>query len=124
MRTGLALAALAAMTDAGAITVSPKLTDEALVNPGMGMVYYHYSNRLWAYGLETKPGDVLDWFPGTSVAYLRVLWNDVEPKEGVLKDGMAIYVMAETSTNYEKNKVEEWIKAWCPHYTFEEMEYM
>ena len=82
MRTGLALAALAAMMDVGAITVSPKLTDEALVNPGMGMVYYHYSNRLWAYGLETKPGDALDWFPGTSVAYLRVLWNDVEPKEG------------------------------------------
>lgn len=41
----------------------------------------------------------------------------------VTKEGMAIYVMAESSTNYEKNKVEEWIKAWCPHYTFEDMEY-
>ena len=68
---------------AHAATVCPTVTDDALVNPGMGMVYYHYSNRLWAYGMYTKPGDVLDWFPGTSTAYLRVLWNDVEPKEGL-----------------------------------------
>lgn len=63
-------------------TVRPAATDAVLQNPGMGMVYYHYSNRLWAYGMYTKAGDTLDWFPGTSVAYLRVLWNDVEPKEG------------------------------------------
>ena len=65
-----------------AVTVAPLATDEALINPGMGMVYYHHSNRLWAYGLHTRPGDTLDWFPGTSVAYLRVLWSDLEPKEG------------------------------------------
>ncbi|MBQ6007856.1 MAG: DUF4832 domain-containing protein [Kiritimatiellae bacterium] len=75
-------AALVAAAFASAATVRPQATDEALVNPGMGMVYYHYSNRLWAYGMYTKPGDVLDWFPGTSTVYLRVLWNDVEPKEG------------------------------------------
>ena len=75
-------AALASAIAASAATVRPQTTDEALVNPGMGMVYYHYANRLWAYGMYTKPGDVLDWFPGTSTVYLRVLWNDVEPREG------------------------------------------
>lgn len=35
---------------------------------------------------------------------------------------MAIYVMAQTSTNYEKNKVESIIRAWCPHYTFEDLQ--
>ena len=74
--------ALALTCAANAVTMRPEATDEVLVNPGMGMVYYHYSNRLWAYGMYTKAGDALDWFPGTSVAYLRVLWNDVEPKEG------------------------------------------
>ena len=56
-------------------------TGEALINPGMGLVHYHYSNRLWAYGMYSKPGDT-DPLPGTSVVYLRVLWSDVEPKEG------------------------------------------
>jgi len=41
-------AALASAIVASAATVRPQATDEALVNPGMGMVYYHYSNRLWA----------------------------------------------------------------------------
>ena len=78
---GVAALCLLGLT-ADAVSVCPEVTREALVNPGMGMVYYHYSNRLWAYGLYTKPGDTLDWYPGTSVAYLRVLWNDVEPREG------------------------------------------
>ena len=80
---GLLAVVVVAGLSARAAVVHPETHEEALVNPGMGMVYYHYSNRLWAYGLNTKPGDTLDWFPGTSVAYLRVLWNDVEPKEGV-----------------------------------------
>ena len=66
---------------AGTVTVRPKDTGEALINPGMGLVHYHYSNRLWAYGMHSKPGDV-DPLPGTSVVYMRVLWNDVEPREG------------------------------------------
>lgn len=67
------------------VVVTPKNTDEALVNPGMGWVYYHYSNRLWAYGARTAPGDTLDWFPGVSTIYLRVLWSDLEPEEGVYR---------------------------------------
>ena len=64
-------------------TVTNNFTDsgKALINPGMGLVHYHYSNRLWAYGMYSKPGDT-DPLPGTSVVYLRVLWNDLEPKEG------------------------------------------
>ena len=61
--------------------IRPHDTGGALVNPGMGLVHYHYSNRLWAYGMYSKPGDT-DPLPGTSVVYLRVLWSDVEPREG------------------------------------------
>jgi len=64
------------------VTVRPKATDEALINPDMGFVYYKYSNRLWAYGINTPTEDTLDWFPGCSTAYMRVLWNDIEPEEG------------------------------------------
>ena len=77
-----AAAALAALPAAsGVVTVRPQDTGEALVNPGMGLVHYHYSNRLWAYGMYSKPGET-DPLPGTSVVYLRVLWSDVEPREG------------------------------------------
>ena len=63
-------------------TVCPKATDEALVNPGMGWVFYKYSNRIWAYGVNTPTEDTLDWFPGCSTMYLRLTWNDLEPEEG------------------------------------------
>lgn len=65
-----------------AACVMPKATDEALVNPGMGFVAYHYSNRLWAYGSQLATGDALDWFPGASVVYFRLNWNMLEPEEG------------------------------------------
>lgn len=62
--------------------VLPENTDEALINPGMGWVYFHYSNRLWAYGSQTPPGDTLEWFPGVSVIYFRLPWCYLEPEEG------------------------------------------
>ena len=74
-----ALTALPALCEV--VTVRPQDTGEALINPGMGLVHYHYSNRLWAYGMYSKPGDT-DPLPGTSVVYLRVLWSDIEPREG------------------------------------------
>ena len=82
----LVVAALAACLSlqVRAATVCPRETGEALVNPGMGLVHYHYSNRLWAYGMYAKPGET-DPLPGTSVVYFRVLWNDVEPQEGVFR---------------------------------------
>ena len=42
--------ALASAASAADVTVRPKATDEALINPDMGWVFYKYSNRLWAYG--------------------------------------------------------------------------
>lgn len=74
--------AMAVQCAAEMATVQPKSTDETLINPDMGFVYYHYSNRLWAYGMNTENGDTLDWFPGCSTIYYRLLWNDLEPEEG------------------------------------------
>ncbi len=76
-----ALVVLAALV-ASAAPVKPEATGEALINPDMGFMYYHYSNRLWAYGMNTENGDTLDWFPGCSTIYYRLLWNDLEPEEG------------------------------------------
>ena len=64
------------------VTVTPKATDEALINPGMGFVCYHMAGRMWAYGAPVPPGDTLDWFPGTSTVYFRLLWSELEPEEG------------------------------------------
>ncbi|MDO5581765.1 MAG: DUF4832 domain-containing protein [Planctomycetia bacterium] len=60
----------------------PQITREALINPGMGWMYYQYSSRLWAYGGLQKPGDTLDWFPGCSTIYFRLPWCYLEPEEG------------------------------------------
>lgn len=62
--------------------VRPEITHEALINPGMGWVFYKYSGRLWAYGSLQAPGDTLDWFPGCSTIYFRLAWCDLEPEEG------------------------------------------
>lgn len=65
-----------------AATVTPENTDEVLVNPDMGLVLFHYSNRQWAYGQLQERGDTLDWFPGTGCAYFRIPWCQIEPEEG------------------------------------------
>jgi len=62
--------------------VRPAATKQALINPGMGWVHFHYSNRLWAYGGQQPPGDTLDWFPGCSTIYFRIPWCYLEPEEG------------------------------------------
>ncbi len=64
------------------VSVVPEITDEALVNPGMGFVCFYYSNRLWAYGSQNDPGDTMDWFPGVSTIYFRLPWSYLEPEEG------------------------------------------
>ena len=58
----LAVAALALPLAAAASVVFPENTDEILVNPDMGLVMFHYSNRQWAYGQLQERGDTLDWF--------------------------------------------------------------
>jgi len=67
---------------ADAATVRPRTTNEALINPGMGFCHYAYAGRLWAYGSQTENCDTLEWFPGCSTTYMRVLWSDLEPAEG------------------------------------------
>lgn len=75
--------------DANRITFRPEITREALINPGMGFVNFHYSNRLWAYGSqkdgERVPADTLEWFPGCSTIYFRLPWCVLEPEEGVFR---------------------------------------
>lgn len=64
------------------IKVSFEDDKSAVVNPGMGFCHYAYAGRLWAYGSSNPAWDTLDWFPGCSTVYMRVLWSDLEPEEG------------------------------------------
>jgi len=82
----MTMAAMAAIAGAAeATTVRPAETDEALINPGMGLTQYHMAGRMWAYGATIPPGDTLEWFPGVSTVYFRFLWSEVEPQEGVFR---------------------------------------
>ena len=67
----------------GYVSVFPKDTEEALINPGMGWVHHYYSGRTGNYGYYSEPSDSLDWFPGCSIIYMRIPWVFVEPEEGV-----------------------------------------
>jgi hypothetical protein len=64
------------------ITVQPKDTGEALVNPDMGWTLQFYSNDPRNYGSKLEPSDTVDDFPGISTVYLRVPWAFLEPEEG------------------------------------------
>ena len=79
------------------VTVTPKATDEALINPGMGFMCYHMAGRMWAYGAPVPPGDTLDWFPGTSTVYFRLLWSELEPEEGL--EYVNAYYLCEASVD-------------------------
>lgn len=82
MKSLFALAAACWAALAPAVTVRPVNTDAPLVNPGMGFVFYSMAGRMWAYGSRTEHADTLDWFPGTSTVYFRLLWSELEPEEG------------------------------------------
>ena len=45
MQKTFAIIVAAACSAAQAVTVKPENTDEILVNPDMGLVMFHYSNR-------------------------------------------------------------------------------
>jgi len=64
------------------VTVQPKDTGAALVNPDMGWTMHFYSNVPENYGSRLEPSDTLDDFPGLSTVYLRVPWAFLEPEEG------------------------------------------
>ena len=82
LAAGLAVFGGGAAFAAETVTVRPANHREPLVNPDMGLVAYHYSNRQWAYGQHLEPGDTLDWFPGIGCVYFRLPWCLLEPKEG------------------------------------------
>jgi len=84
MKRILLFSILCAATAFG-VTVTPRITNDCLINPGMGLVFYHFANRYWAYGSELEPGDTMESIPGTSVVYLRVLWSNIEAEEGVYR---------------------------------------
>jgi hypothetical protein len=64
------------------IQIHPSDTGDALVNPGMGWTFHHFSNLIENYGSKLEPSDTLEDWPGLSVIYLRVPWSYLEPKEG------------------------------------------
>lgn len=76
--------ALASQTRANDRIVTKEIEDngDCLINPDMGLCHYAYAGRLWAYGSKNPAWDTLDWFPGVSTVYMRVLWSDIEPAEG------------------------------------------
>jgi hypothetical protein len=64
------------------VTVQPRDSGAALVNPGMGWVFHHYDNNIQRYGVDLEPWDTVDDFPGASAVYLRLAWAFLEPEEG------------------------------------------
>ncbi len=76
---GLALSAVAQDRE----TIRPVDDGRVLLNPGMGWTLHFYSNVPQNYGSKLEPSDTLAWFPGCSVAYLRIPWAYLEPEEGV-----------------------------------------
>lgn len=64
------------------VCVRPEATRDALVNPGMGLVYCPCDGNLWKYGAATRPSETLDWFPGMGVVWVRLPWRDLVGADG------------------------------------------
>ncbi len=64
------------------VTIHPADTGVALENPDMGWVFHHFDNTLRGYGAPLGPGYDGREFPGLTVAYLRLGWSYLEPREG------------------------------------------
>ncbi len=76
------LSGVEAIRAAETVTVAPRDTGQALINPGMGWTMHFYSNVPRNYGSKLTPSDTLDDFPGVSTGYLRLPWAYLEPEEG------------------------------------------
>lgn len=116
------------MTD-HSIVITPMDNGKALLNPGMGWVFHHYDNSINAYGEYQGPNYDGREFPSLSVAYLRLAWSFLEPKEGefnwsVLDSVIQRYErvgvrFAFRLTAFEGNKNEDGVPQWlrkagCP----------
>ena len=82
----LAFGQLAIQTNGSAsagdcVSIHPADTGAALENPGMGWVFHHFDNSLHGYGAPLGPGYDGREFPGLTVAYLRLGWSYLEPRE-------------------------------------------
>ncbi|BCM89017.1 hypothetical protein IAD21_00859 [Abditibacteriota bacterium] len=65
-----------------AVEVRPVDNGTALENPDMGWVFHHYDNSIGGYGPPLGSAYDGHEFPGLTVAYLRLAWSHLEPKEG------------------------------------------
>lgn len=106
------------------VTVRPRDTGEALVNPGMGWTLHFYSNMIRNYGSKLEPSDTLDDWPGLSVIYLRVPWSFLEPKEGEfnwslfdtpaqrwIAKGKRIAIRVSCSESWMRYATPQWVEA-------------
>ena len=82
-RLGCCVAAVLSSAVAFAAAFRGSDSGKVLTNPDMGLTMHYSSNVPQAYGSCLEPGDDMSWFPGCSVAYLRLPWSMVEPEEGV-----------------------------------------
>jgi hypothetical protein len=109
---------------AAIVSIQPADTGEALVNPGMGLVFYFYSNIPENYGSKLEPSDTLEDYPGISTVYLRVPWSFLEPEEGKfnwalfdtpaqrwISRGKRIALRVTCSENWTPFATPEWVRA-------------
>jgi hypothetical protein len=115
--------ASAGTADDNVITVHPKDTGVALVNPDMGWTLHFYSNVPANYGSKLEPSDTLEDFPGLSTVYLRVPWAFLEPEEGRfnwplfdtpaqrwIARGKKVALRVTCSENWMRFATPEWVK--------------
>lgn len=58
-------------------------TKEPLINPGMGMFSYMVDSGGLVYDTINGADELFEDIPGVSTIYVRMLWNEVNPAEGV-----------------------------------------
>ena len=105
------------------ITVHPKDTEEALINPSMGWTLHFYSNIPSTYGSRLAPSDTVDDFPGLTTVYLRIPWAHIEPEEGQfnwamldtpaqrwIAKGKRVALRLTCSESWLKYATPEWVK--------------
>ncbi len=116
---------LACLASGGDVVVAkPEITDDALVNPGMGWTLHFYSNLIENYGSKLEPSDTLEDWPGLAVIYLRVPWSFLEPEEGRfnwslfdtpaqrwIAKGKRIALRVSCTESWLRHATPEWVKA-------------
>ncbi len=116
--------ALASINNINELLIAqPVDNKKALINPGMGLQLYYYSNIIPNYGSKLVPSDTVDDFPGISTVYMRLPWSFIEPAEGKLSwelldtpaqrwidKGKQIAVRITASESWLQYATPEWVK--------------